>query len=178
MEDCTVLMVVEQPALPIELTATLELASDFAKASKAKATQEAYGSDFRIFESWCRARGLRRYRPPLSHCVPSWPTRPASGSAPARSGDAWPPSATFIAPPATTRRPATRRSRRCCPGSGARSARLRRHQARLRPGDLRRPQLARRLRDQRGEARRQPDQDHRRDRPPQPRDAQDLFPRC
>ncbi len=58
MEDCTALMVVEQLALPAELTEALELASDFAKASKAKATQEAYGSDFRIFESWCRARGL------------------------------------------------------------------------------------------------------------------------
>jgi hypothetical protein len=37
-----VLTVIEQ-ALPVELTATLELAADFAKASKAKATQEAYG---------------------------------------------------------------------------------------------------------------------------------------
>jgi site-specific recombinase XerD len=41
------LTVIEQPALPAELTATLELAADFAKASKAKATQAAYGSDFR-----------------------------------------------------------------------------------------------------------------------------------
>jgi site-specific recombinase XerD len=57
--DCTALTVVEQPALPAELTATLELAADFAKASKAKATQDAYGSDFRIFESWCCPRGLR-----------------------------------------------------------------------------------------------------------------------
>ena len=56
--DCTALTVVEQPALPVELTATLELAADFAKASKAKATQDAYESDFRIFESWCRPRGL------------------------------------------------------------------------------------------------------------------------
>jgi integrase len=38
--------------------AELELASDFAKASKSKATLAAYGSDFRIFESWCRGRGL------------------------------------------------------------------------------------------------------------------------
>jgi len=56
--DCTALTVVEQPALPVELTATLELAADFAKASKAKATQDAYESDFRIFEAWCTARGL------------------------------------------------------------------------------------------------------------------------
>jgi site-specific recombinase XerD len=56
--DCTALTVVEQPTLPAELTATLELAADFAKASKAKATQDAYGCDFRVFESWCRSRGL------------------------------------------------------------------------------------------------------------------------
>src|SRR5262249_54192061 len=34
------------------------LAADFAKASKAKATQAAYESDFRIFESWCHRRAL------------------------------------------------------------------------------------------------------------------------
>ena len=56
--DCTALTVVEQPALPAELTATLELAADFARASKARATQDAYESDFRIFESWCRPCGL------------------------------------------------------------------------------------------------------------------------
>jgi hypothetical protein len=56
--DCTALTVVEQPALPAELAATLELAADFAKASKAKATQAAYESDFRIFDSWCRTRVL------------------------------------------------------------------------------------------------------------------------
>jgi site-specific recombinase XerD len=56
--DCTALTVVEQPALPAELAATLELAADFARASKARATQDAYESDFRIFESWCRSRGL------------------------------------------------------------------------------------------------------------------------
>ena len=55
MGDCTALAVIE---LPAELTATLELAADFAKASKAPATQAAYASDFRIFDSWCRARGL------------------------------------------------------------------------------------------------------------------------
>src|SRR5262245_60116229 len=56
--DCTDIVIIEQPALPAELTTTLQLAADFARASKAKATQEAYGSDFRIFESWCRPRGL------------------------------------------------------------------------------------------------------------------------
>jgi site-specific recombinase XerD len=58
MEDCTALVAVEQPALPVTFEAELELASDFARASKAKATQAAYESDFRIFESWCRQRGL------------------------------------------------------------------------------------------------------------------------
>jgi site-specific recombinase XerD len=52
------LTVIEQPALPVEFEAELMLASDFARASKAKATQAAYSSDFRIFESWCRGRGL------------------------------------------------------------------------------------------------------------------------
>src|SRR5262249_8360001 len=58
MEDCTALAIVEQPTLPVALEATLELAADFAKASKAKATQMAYESDFRIFESWCRRHEL------------------------------------------------------------------------------------------------------------------------
>ena len=58
MEDCTALIALEPATLPVEFTEALELASDFAKASKAQATQAAYGSDFRIFESWCRARGL------------------------------------------------------------------------------------------------------------------------
>jgi site-specific recombinase XerD len=58
MEDCTALMVVAQPALPVEFTEALELAADFAKASKAKATQAAYESDFRIFSAWCRTRGI------------------------------------------------------------------------------------------------------------------------
>ena len=56
--DCTALTAVEQPTVPAELTATLELAADFAKASKAKATQDAYGSDFRIFESLVPPAGI------------------------------------------------------------------------------------------------------------------------
>jgi site-specific recombinase XerD len=55
----TGLTVLEPPSLPADLTAPLKLAADFAKASKAPATQAAYGSDFRIFEAWCRQRGLR-----------------------------------------------------------------------------------------------------------------------
>jgi Phage integrase, N-terminal SAM-like domain len=54
----TALTVLEPLALPAELTAPLKLAADFAKASKAPATQAAYGSDFRIFAAWCRDRGL------------------------------------------------------------------------------------------------------------------------
>jgi site-specific recombinase XerD len=52
------LVTIERPTLPVELTATLELAADFAKASKSKATLAAYGSDWRIFDAWCIARGL------------------------------------------------------------------------------------------------------------------------
>jgi site-specific recombinase XerD len=54
----TALTVLEPLALPAELTAPLKLAADFAKASKAPATQAAYGSDFRIFAAWCRDRCL------------------------------------------------------------------------------------------------------------------------
>ena len=45
----TVLITITE-TLPVALEAELELASDFARASKAKATQMAYSSDFRIFE--------------------------------------------------------------------------------------------------------------------------------
>src|SRR5262245_542933 len=54
----TALTVLERPELPAELIAPLKLAADFAQASKAPATQAAYGSDFRIFETWCRTRGI------------------------------------------------------------------------------------------------------------------------
>jgi hypothetical protein len=47
----TALTVLERPELPAELIAPLKLAADFAQASKAPATQAAYGSDFRIFET-------------------------------------------------------------------------------------------------------------------------------
>jgi site-specific recombinase XerD len=52
------LTVLAEPCLPVVFEAELELASDFAKASKSKATLAAYGSDFRIFESYCRERGF------------------------------------------------------------------------------------------------------------------------
>ena len=43
------LVIVDQPAPPAELAATLELAADFARASKVKTTLAAYGSDWRVF---------------------------------------------------------------------------------------------------------------------------------
>jgi hypothetical protein len=54
----TALTVLEPPALPAELIAPLKLAADFARASKAPATQAAYGSDFRISRDFLIA-GLR-----------------------------------------------------------------------------------------------------------------------
>jgi hypothetical protein len=64
-------LVTISPALPVELTDALELAADFARASKAKATQQAYASDFKIFELWCGARGLDALAPtPAALCVP------------------------------------------------------------------------------------------------------------
>jgi site-specific recombinase XerD len=52
------LVVIEQPALPVEFTEALELAADFAKASRAASTLSAYRSDVKIFTEWCLARGL------------------------------------------------------------------------------------------------------------------------
>jgi site-specific recombinase XerD len=52
------LVTIAEPARPITFVAELELASDFAKASKSPATLKAYGTDFSIFEAWCRGRGL------------------------------------------------------------------------------------------------------------------------
>jgi hypothetical protein len=53
-------------APPAALTAPLKLAADFAKASKAPATQAAYGSDFRIFEEL--VRGARPFRVTSHRC--------------------------------------------------------------------------------------------------------------
>jgi hypothetical protein len=52
------LVIVEHPAPPAELATTLELAADFARASKAKTTLAAYRSDWRVFEGWCQERSL------------------------------------------------------------------------------------------------------------------------
>jgi site-specific recombinase XerD len=52
------LVIVDQAAPPAELATTLELAADFARASKAKTTLAAYRSDWRVFERWCQERGL------------------------------------------------------------------------------------------------------------------------
>jgi site-specific recombinase XerD len=38
--------------------AALELARGFAAAAKSPATQRAYATDFRVFDTWCRERGL------------------------------------------------------------------------------------------------------------------------
>ena len=54
------LAVIAEPYLPVAFVAELELASDFAKASKSKATIAAYGSDFRIFESVVPRAGINR----------------------------------------------------------------------------------------------------------------------
>src|SRR4051794_14068339 len=52
------LVFVGPPAPPAELVATLELAADFARASKANTTLLAYGSDWRVFTFWCGGHGL------------------------------------------------------------------------------------------------------------------------
>ena len=42
------LVIVDQPGPPAQLEATLELAADFARASKAKTMLAAYASDWRV----------------------------------------------------------------------------------------------------------------------------------
>jgi hypothetical protein len=56
MENAPV--IVDQPGPPAQLEATLELAADFARASRAKTTLAGYASDWRVFQRWCQERGL------------------------------------------------------------------------------------------------------------------------
>jgi integrase len=44
--------------LPAALAPDLDKAAALARQEKAEATRRAYGSDFGIFESWCRQRGI------------------------------------------------------------------------------------------------------------------------
>src|ERR1700726_4582056 len=46
------------PNLPAALGPDLTAAVDLAKAEKAASTRKAYGTDFRIFRSWCEERGV------------------------------------------------------------------------------------------------------------------------
>jgi site-specific recombinase XerD len=45
-------------SLPAELAPDLSRAAEWAREEKAAATRRAYRSDFRIFEAWCRGRGV------------------------------------------------------------------------------------------------------------------------
>src|SRR5947209_18673992 len=45
-------------SLPATLAPDLVRAIELALQEKAAATRRAYGSDFRIFEAWCQARGV------------------------------------------------------------------------------------------------------------------------
>jgi site-specific recombinase XerD len=46
------------PTVPAILLPELDKAAELARNEKALATRRAYGSDFRIFESWCAQRGI------------------------------------------------------------------------------------------------------------------------
>jgi site-specific recombinase XerD len=46
------------PNLPAALAPDLTRAAELAREEKAAATRRAYRSDFRIFEAWCRGRGV------------------------------------------------------------------------------------------------------------------------
>ena len=100
----TALTVLERPELPAELIAPLKLAADFAQASKAPATQAAYGSDFRIFETWCTARGLSALPATAAALCGFLADEATTGRRASTLGAAWPPSGTSTAPPAMTAR--------------------------------------------------------------------------
>ena len=59
------LVMVDQAGPLAELAATLELAADFARASKARTTLAAYGSDWRMFE---RKLQSPKHRDPWKTC--------------------------------------------------------------------------------------------------------------
>jgi hypothetical protein len=98
------LAVIAEPALPVVFEAELELASDFAKASKSAATLKAYRTDFSIFEAWCRGRGLNAL---LARCE-AVVAQAGAVSAPRPYSGASRPSATCIRSPACRDRLALR----------------------------------------------------------------------
>src|SRR5258708_12469087 len=54
----TSLIVIEGGDLPAALGPDFAAAFDLAKAEKAPATRKAYGTDFRLFQVYCHARGV------------------------------------------------------------------------------------------------------------------------
>src|SRR4051812_29413686 len=116
------LVIVDQAGPLVELAATLELATDFARASKAKTTLAAYGSDWRVFESCARNGAWARWPPRQKWCVASWRMRQPAEGEPAPLEGAWRPSATSTGRPGSKPLRPTRRSRPSCLGSGARLA--------------------------------------------------------
>jgi hypothetical protein len=51
-------LVSDGSSLPVALGPDLAAAIDLAKAEKAASTRKAYGTDFRLFNQWCEARGV------------------------------------------------------------------------------------------------------------------------
>jgi hypothetical protein len=116
------LVPLDRPAPPAELAATLELAADFARASKVKTTLAAYGSDWRVFECWCAGHGLTALPASPGAVCGFLADEATRGDEPAPLEGAWQPSATSTGPPDSKRLQVTRRLRPSCLGSGARLA--------------------------------------------------------
>jgi hypothetical protein len=58
VHNSNVLTPVNAVSLPATLAFDLTRAAELAREEKAAATRRAYGSDFRIFQAWCRGRGV------------------------------------------------------------------------------------------------------------------------
>ena len=77
----------QNPGVPVHLQRLAETARDYARGAKAAATQRAYASDWRHFETWCRRRDVMPLPPDpqivglyLADCVsePAGPGRKPS----------------------------------------------------------------------------------------------------
>src|ERR1700739_4570521 len=73
----------DAPALP---ATDLEIAKDFARASKAAATRRAYQKDFARFTAWCAERHLPAIPATPEPVAPALAAEPARGIKPATIG--------------------------------------------------------------------------------------------
>ena len=106
----TDLTVIEAPSLPsLLIEEDLDAAAEFLVAEKAGSTQAAYRSDYKIFVSYCTARGLAAMPAPVETVMGSCRPRPREAPRPQHWGAASLPFATPTRLQAMNRRRALKR---------------------------------------------------------------------